>query len=86
MVDLERAIGEVLFNRLPRGYELTETGQELVIKAQAVEDQILSITLGHAHNAQLPIHISAGTWMTRFLSAHINDLASDGARLIFRAT
>lgn len=86
MVDLERAIGEVLFTRLPRGYELTEAGQELLIEAQLVEDQILSITDRRAQNTQLPIHISAGTWMTRFLTAHINDLTSDGTRLVFGAT
>lgn len=86
MVDLERAIGEILFNRLPRGYELTEAGQELLIEAQSVEDKILSITHRRTQNTVLPIHISAGTWMTRFLTVHINDLTSNGTRLVFRAT
>lgn len=87
MVDLERAIGEVLFNRLPRGYELTEAGHALLREAQIIEGQIQNITQRRdGQNSQLPIHISAGTWMTRFLATHINDIRSDGIRLVFRAT
>jgi DNA-binding transcriptional LysR family regulator len=86
MVVLERAVGEALFNRLPRGYELTEAGVELLTEAESVEEQFLGIQRRRDNrNAQLPIHITAGTWMTRFLVMHIRDISTQGSRLVFRA-
>lgn len=87
MVMLERAVGEVLFNRLPRGYELTEAGMELLGEAETVEEHVLGIERRRDNaNAHLPIHITAGTWMTRFLVNHIYDISTEGSRLVFRAT
>ncbi len=89
MVALERAIGEVLFDRLPRGYALTRAGTALLTEAEAVEDHVLAIARRrNAGNTDLPIAITAGTWMTRFLAIHIGDIGDTGAqgsRLVFRA-
>ena len=85
MAGLERALGEVLFKRLARGYELTAAGQELLGEAGAIEAQICAMMRRRdRRNAQLPIHISAGTWMTRFLASHIRDITPDAVRLVFR--
>lgn len=86
MIELERAIGEALFIRLPRGYELTGAGMELLVEAESVEGQIIGIERRrNQRNAHLPIHITAGTWMTRFLAMHIHNISTDGSRLVFRA-
>lgn len=70
---LERVLGEELFIRLPHGYEMTEAAQMLLKQVEAVEDRVLDIV----HNRRdrsfaLPIRISAGTWMTWFLSRNID--------------
>ena len=87
MVVLERALGEVLFARLPRGYELTDAGMALFSEAQSVEEEILGIQRRRSgHGTELPINVTAGTWMTRFLATHINDISIPGAQLVFRNT
>lgn len=87
MIVLERAIGETLFNRLPRGYDLTTAGMELLVEAEAVEEQVLAIERRRDNaSAHLPIHITAGTWMTRFLVAHIRTFSTEGVRLVFHAS
>lgn len=86
MLDLERALGETLFHRLPRGYALTEAGLALLAEVETVEEHILGIARRRSNrNAKLPIHITAGTWMTRFLAMHIRDISAEGVRLVFRA-
>ncbi len=85
MLALERALGEVLFERLARGYELTQAGKELLDQAGDVEALVYDIERRRAGVAGLPIHISAGTWMTRFLSNNINSIRVPGARLMFRS-
>lgn len=87
MLGLERALGEVLFNRLPRGYELTKAGQKLLEEAEIVEGNILSIERRHFNpDIRLPVHITSGTWMTRFLARHFKDISTGFARLVFQAT
>lgn len=87
MAALERAIGEILFNRMPRGYELTLAGKELFEEAEVIEQQILSIERRRGGGeANLPIQISAGSWMSMFLAQNINEIAVKDARLIFRAS
>jgi len=86
MLALERTLGKVLFNRLPRGYDLTKAGQELLKDAEIVEGKILNIERRHFDpNIRLPVHITAGTWMTRFLTKHIKYISFESARLVFRA-
>ncbi len=85
MLQLERTLGETLFRRLARGYELTEAGLALKVEAEAVETHILGIERRRRHrNAALPIHITAGTWMTWFLAGHIHDIRTVGVRLVFQ--
>ncbi len=87
MVDLERALGEVLFRRLPRGYALTQAGQELFEEAEALEGQVRKIEFRRIRRgAQLPIVVSAGTWMTLFLTDHIKSIRADDTLLQFQAT
>lgn len=84
MLRLERALGTVLFDRLPRGYELTSAGRDLLDDAREVETRILGLQRRSAGaQSPLPVHISAGTWMTRFLTNHIADISGIGARLVF---
>lgn len=86
MLALERALGEVLFERLPRGYDLTQAGKELLEQASNVEARVFDIERRRrATNTGLPIHISAGTWMTRFLCNGINAIRVPGSRLVFRS-
>ena len=76
----------VLFIRLPRGYELTKLGQELLAEVEAVEKHIHGIDRRRKGRlAHLPIHITAGTWMTWCLSKHVRNIATQDARLVFCA-
>lgn len=74
MLALEKRLGQELFKRLPRGYELTEHGQQLLEIAASVEQGIRPIAGGSPTRR---IKISAGTWVTHLLSQHIADLISD---------
>lgn len=86
IVDLERALGEELFRRLPGGYALTEAGQTRLVQAEAVEARILDMARDSSErDAGLPIRISAGTWMTWFLTQHIAALGAARSTLIFSA-
>ncbi len=87
MIKLERAIGEVLFDRLPRGYDLTDAGMELFGEAEIVEEQMIHIERRRQiRNAHIPIYITAGSWMTRFISMHVRDISTNGVRLVFGAS
>ncbi len=87
MRDLERATGEILFNRMSHGYELTEAGAELLLEVEAIE--ALVSDLEHRRKARRerpPVHISAGTWMTRFLATNIHQIKQNESRLILGAS
>lgn len=87
ILDLERALGEELFRRQPGGYELTDAGRHRLLQAEAVEGRILDMMRDRSErDAGLPIRISAGTWMTWFLTRHIGELGAAGRFLIFSAT
>lgn len=86
MAALERAIGEPLFDRLPRGYRLTHAGEKLLADAEIAERHILSIERQHAGPmAQLPVHISAGSWMMRYLTQRVEQFRSANTRFIFQS-
>lgn len=86
IVDLERALGEELFRRLPSGYALTEAGKKRLAQIEAVEDRILDMVRNASdRDAGLPIRISAGTWMTWFLTRHIDALGAARNILVFSA-
>lgn len=87
IVGLERALGEELFRRLPSGYELTEAGQQRLVQIEAVEGRILDMVRDSPErDSGLPIRISAGTWMTWFLTRHIDKLGAARNFLVFSAT
>jgi len=66
MQALEEALGQELFLRHARGYDLTDEGQVLLGRAQDLEQQILP--LQDLQNEKYPlVKISAGSWMTHVL-------------------
>lgn len=86
MAKLEQGLGKILFNRLPRGYELTLAGEELLAEAEAVETHILDIERkSQGQDIHLPINISAGTWMTLFFIQHIEQISISSQKLVFIA-
>ena len=79
MLALEQRLGQELFNRLPRGYSLTEQGQTLLDTAVGLENQISPIADVAAGNRFRRIKISAGTWVTQLLSRHVSELIADSS-------
>ena len=72
---LERQIGEPLFVRSQQGYALTEAGEELLRRAEEVETAMVSLTRWRDGNVgDAIVRISAGTWTSAFLSAHIGEI------------
>ena len=68
---LEQLTGKELFERLPRGYELTESGQEVFDRLAQIEST-LSLLDGSEDDADRPlVKISAGSWMTYGLCQRI---------------
>ena len=87
MSELEQSYGEVLFERKPRGYELTAAGEDLLRQAIAVEERVLNIERRRDNrSATLPVHISAGTWTMLFLTEHLAELQSSDTRLVLHAS
>jgi DNA-binding transcriptional LysR family regulator len=84
MAELERCVGDVLFLRQARGYDLTTAGHTLFAEAQEVELSVQAIEHRLSNRERmLPITISAGTWMTCFLTQQIDKIARPEARLVF---
>ena len=81
---LERSAGKELFHRLPRGYELTESGQEMFDRIAAVEAS-LSLLDGGAQISDKPlIKVSAGSWMTYGLCQKAKVLAENTGSIRIR--
>lgn len=81
---LERQIGEPLFNRSQTGYELTKAGEELLKRAEEVEEAMLSITRWRDGNlGDRIVRVSAGAWTSGFLSQQIGEIwqVGDGIRV-----
>lgn len=74
ILSLERRLGRELFRRMPRGYELTEEGRELLAMAAVLEDRIVPIVKHASGSASPLIKISAGTWVTHVLCGAMKDL------------
>jgi len=73
MLALEQRLGQQLFNRTPRGYELTEQGQQLLTKVLSLEASIQPID--SVASQTLPrVKISAGTWVTHLLCSKAGEL------------
>lgn len=84
MIELERSLGRELFRRMPRGYELTDEGAELLSKVGSMEAHVLPLAAGPAAKAPALVKISAGTWVTRVLTSAVDQLiGSTPVRLRF---
>jgi DNA-binding transcriptional LysR family regulator len=81
---LEHQIGEPLFIRRQTGYELTRAGEELLRRAEEVEQAMLAVGRWRDGNAgERIVRVSAGTWTSAFISAHIGEIwhVGDGIRV-----
>ena len=76
MVDLERRLKRDLFRRLPRGYELTNDGADLMRQAEAVEALVMPL-LQDAAAAKPLVKISAGTWVTHYLCGQASKIVTE---------
>ena len=82
---LERLTGKELFLRLPRGYELTESGKEVFERIARIEASLSSLD-GSDQSAEKPlIKVSAGSWMTFALCQKISVITKNSgmARIRF---
>jgi DNA-binding transcriptional LysR family regulator len=81
---LERQIGEPLFVRRQTGYELTSAGEELLRRAEDVEQSMLAVSRWRDGNlGDRVVRVSAGTWTSAFISSHIGEIwqVTDGIRV-----
>ncbi|WP_299675424.1 LysR family transcriptional regulator [uncultured Roseobacter sp.] len=86
MLTLERKLGRELFERLPRGYALTEEGQALLDQAGALEDRLRPIIARRPEDALPVVKVSAGLWTTHLLCRKVHRvLGEDALRLRFIA-
>ena len=77
MLALERRLGQELFERLPRGYELTDDGRVLMGVAQHIQGSIDPVlAAANSVNARR-VKISAGTWTTYLLCQHVKRIVAD---------
>jgi len=87
MLNLERRLGSDLFQRMARGYALTEDGQHLLAKAARLESLVLPITAIDPEQAIPVVKVSAGSWVTHLLCANVSEIiGSDRIRLRFIAS
>jgi DNA-binding transcriptional LysR family regulator len=84
---LERRLDRQLFTRSQAGYELTEAGQVLYQYAQEMEAAARGIDRWRDETPRRLVRISAGSWTTRFLARHMDELwAGDAALAIELST
>lgn len=70
---LEQQIGEPLFVRSPRGYRLTETGDDLLARSKDVDVAMRALNRWQEGTlVNKLVRISAGNWTASFLSKHID--------------
>ena len=72
MLALEQRLGKALFDRQPRGYVLTEQGQQLLAHVLLLEEEIEPVVSDATSIRR--VKISAGTWVTQFLCEKAADL------------
>lgn len=77
MLALERRLGRDLFHRLPRGYAITDDGEALRAKAEALESLVLPMIEADSERTAPLVKVSAGTWVTHLLSGRTQDLIGD---------
>ncbi len=84
MIELERSLGRELFRRMPRGYELTDEGADLLSQVGSIEALVLPLAAENAARAPALVKISAGTWVTSVLTSAVDQLiGSTPVRLRF---
>lgn len=72
MAAVEAALGRPVFVRSPRGYQLTETGEELLERAAAVEEAMLGLERWREGAlGRRVVRVSAGAWTSAFLAEHV---------------
>ena len=87
MTALERSLDRQLFTRSQSGYELTEAGQTLYQYAQEMEAAARGIDRWRDETPRRLVRISAGSWTSRFLALHMDELwAGDAATAIELST
>ncbi len=73
MTAFEKRIGQTLFVRQQRGYRLTQSGEQLLSRAEEAEKAIMSIDRWrHGKKNARVIRISAGTWTSFYLARNIH--------------
>lgn len=85
MLALEKKLGQELFLRLPRGYELTDEGRVLLDRLGEVENKISPLAQRAGKSHKTLVKISAGAWMTQILCQNIADLSEGDVILRFIA-
>lgn len=86
---LERQVGRQLFERSLTGYALTRPGEELLHRAEEVEAAMRGVDRWQEGAlGERTVRISAGAFLSQFLSAHIGELwrVDDGILLEFLTT
>ncbi len=75
MLALERDLGVELFARRRDGYDLTDAGQQLLERAEAVEQGALAVERWRGAIDPLPsVRIAAGAWTSAFIARHLREL------------
>ena len=74
MLRLERRLGEELFIRNARSYDLTEQGQAFLNRVVALENGILPVIEAKAQVAVPIVKVSAGTWVTMVLCENLSEI------------
>ena len=85
MTALERALGAPLFIRRRDGYDVTESGRELLSRGGIAEGAVLSIERWSA--AATPpsaVRIASGAWTAAFLATHAETVAGTEPRLALK--
>lgn len=77
MLALERRLGLELFERLPRGYSLTDQGRDLLDKVVELESRLAPISDARTRTSRPLVKISAGAWVTHLLCRRVSELVGD---------
>ncbi|WGH77593.1 LysR family transcriptional regulator [Jannaschia ovalis] len=80
----ERRIGQELFLRHDRGYELTAEGEAFLARLAPLDAQIDALMRPARQEAAPLVKISAGTWTTLALLDRVADIAGDPPALRLR--
>jgi len=77
MLLLEQQTGIELFHRLPKSYELTDSGAEIYERISAVEAELHTFDSSAVGGGSTLIKVSAGSWMTYGLCQQLELITKD---------